>query len=248
MSNRPPNAFLRDLSTATFDRLKPHLAEIDLSLAAVLHHADAGLEWVYFPETCLLSMIATGSNGQTVETSMTGNEGAAGLLEACASQISGVDCVVQVDGRAWRASATACRSLANNDHAFSAMVLKLAELQLTESRQSGFCQAMHTVEQRFARWMCESAERCGGRNPLPMTQQFLAAMLGVQRTTVTGFAGALQRQGVIQYRRGVLEITDRAKLESLACECRSESVSQRRRLGFETLAIAPEDAVRAVTA
>jgi CRP-like cAMP-binding protein len=237
MSNRPHNAFLRDLNAETFDRLSPHLTEVGLRLGDFVHHAEESVEWVYFPQTCLLSMIATGPSGQTVETSMSGNEGAAGLLEACASRVSGVDCVVQIDGRAWRASAVICRALANSDHSFSSSVLKLAELQLAESRQSVFCQAVHGVEQRFARWMGESSDRCGGRNPLPMTQQFLAAMLGVQRTTVTAFASLLQRQGVIRYRRGVLEIADRPKLEALACECRQQTILQRKRLGFEALAV-----------
>ena len=239
MSDRPQNAFLRGLSDTAFARLSPQLTQVDLPFAAYLHHDEATLEWVYFPETSLLSMISTGLGGQTVETSMVGNEAAAGLLEACGSKVSGVDCVVQVDGRAWRAPAAACRTLADTNHEFSAKVLKLAELQLAESRQSGFCQAMHTVEQRFARWMCESADRCGGKNPLPMTQQFLAAMLGVQRTTVTGFAIKLQKRGVIQYRRGVLEITDRPKLEALACECRNQTILQRKRLGLEARAVDP---------
>lgn len=235
MSDRPQNAFLRSLSRASFERLADYLSPVDLSLGTYIQHDEADVEWVYFPETSLLSMIASTSGGQTVETSMAGNEGAANLLEACGSHVSGINCVVQVDGRAQKASAAACQHLARSDFEFNSQVLKLSELNLAESRQSGLCQAMHSVEQRFARWMCESSDRCGGRNPLPMTQEFLAAMLGVQRTTVTGFAGQLQGKGVIRYRRGNLEITERAKLEQIACECRSQTLLQRQRLGFAAL-------------
>ncbi len=97
---------------------------------------------------------------------------------------------------------------------------------------------MHPVEQRFARWLLESFDRCGGRNPLPMTQEFLAAMLGVQRTTVSSFAAGLQRKGLINYRRGRVEIVDRDGLEGLACDCRKVIVRQRERLGFPTMVTA----------
>lgn len=232
VTDRPRNAFLRNLTSNTYDELREQLVPVDLVLSAYLQHSEERTEWVFFPETSLLSMIASTPAGERVETSMAGNEGAAGLTEACGSQHSGVDCVVQVDGRAWRAPASVCRNLARSNQDFGASAWRLAELQLLESRQSALCQAMHTVERRFARWLCESVDRCGGRNPLPMTQEFLAAMLGVQRSTVSLFASALQREGIIRYRRGRLDILDRAKLENLACECHASTLHQRARLGF----------------
>lgn len=233
--DRPDNAFLNILAPKLFEQLSGQLTEIDLELGAYLHHNDDKIDWVYFPETSLMSLVAASPIGERVETTMVGNEGASGLMEVCGSQVSSVDCVVQVDGKAWRAPAAFCRTLAQTDQEFSAAAWRLAELQLVESRQSTLCQAMHPVEQRFARWMCESVERCGGRNPLPMTQEFLAAMLGVQRTTVSSFASALQRKGMINYRRGRVEIVDRDGLEALACNCRKVMVGQRTRLGFPSV-------------
>ena len=144
-----------------------------------------------------------------------------------------MDCKVQVNGRAWRSPAGFCRKLALSDQSFAARTLKLAELQLIESRQSALCQAKHRFDERFARWVLESLDRSGGRNPLPLTQEFLADMLGVQRTTVSGIAGILQRKGLISYRRGQLEIVQLRGLEALACDCRALAKVQRERLGFE---------------
>ena len=116
-------------------------------------------------------------------------------------------------------------------------------MQLTESRQSGMCQALHGVEPRMARWLLDSLERCGGRNPLPLTQEFMAAMLGVQRTTVTAFATQLQKAGLISYQRGRVEVVDAAGLESRACECRRTMAEQRRRLGLKPLPV-PDEQIR----
>ena len=235
MSDRPENAFLRDLSPQSFARLREQLGLVELTLASKLQRNQIATEWVYFPVSGLLSLISEDGEGQSVETSMAGNEGAAGLLEACGSGVSSVDCVVQVDGRAWRAPAAHCRHLTASDPAFAAIAWRLIEYQTAECRQSGLCQAMHSVEQRFARWLLESRDRCGGRNPLPITQEFLAAMLGVQRTTVSAFAAELQRKGLISYRRGRVELIDRERLEATACECRAVMAEQRQRLGFPAL-------------
>lgn len=233
---RPNNGFLRGLQAESYERLIERTKPIDLPVGRQLANDGEPTEWVYFPETALLSLISSDEGGLSVETSMAGAEGAAGLIEACGSGVSSVDCVVQVDGRAWRAPAVHCRHLAATDASFGASAWRLAELQLVESRQSGLCQAMHTVEQRFARWLMESMERSAGRNPLPMTQEFLAAMLGVQRTTVSSFASQLQREELIRYRRGRLEIVNLPGLEARSCECRRVMQGERARLGMSVTA------------
>ena len=166
-------------------------------------------------------MIASDRLGRRVESAMIGNEGAGGLMETCGSGTATLHCVVQVDGQAWRAPSSLCRELALSGEGFARRAWTAAELQMFEARQSAFCQARHTVEARFARWLLESLERSGGRNPMPLTQEFVAAMLGVQRTTVSGFASQLQREGLITYHRGSLTLVDEAALERRACECRA---------------------------
>ncbi len=239
MVERPRNAFLLGLGSESFERLSKHLTFVELGLGRPLMEQTLEAEGVYFPETALLSLISNNDDGRSVETSMAGSEGAAGLLEACGSRESSVDCVVQVDGRAWRSPATDCRRLAFADPEFAKAAWRLVELQMAESRQSGLCQATHSVEARFARWLLESRDRSGGRNPLPMTQEFLAAMLGVQRTTVSTLAAQLQRDGLITYSRGRLRIDDAPGLDALACECRTVTRRQRERLGLSTPARGP---------
>ena len=232
MIPRPPNGFLQSLDPASFDRLSPTLKSVELELGRNLYHAGDETEWVHFPKSCLLSLISIARGGQGVETSMVGSEGACGLTEACGSGASVVDCVVQIDGRAWRSPASHCRALAFSDPAFAARAWVQAELQMAESRQSGLCQAMHPVEARFARWLLESRDRSAGRNPLPLTQEFIAAMLGVQRTTVSAFASQLQKEGLITYSRGQLNVIDVAGMERRACECRQTVREERERLGL----------------
>jgi CRP-like cAMP-binding protein len=224
--------FLRSLSDESFAVLSANLEPVDLSLATQIYEPGGKVEWVYFPETCLLSMLTRSLEGQSVETAMTGVEGAGGLLEACGSGRSNVECIVQVDGRALRAPASAIRALTIRDEDFSHHAWSLIEFQMAESRQSGMCNVLHTVEHRLARWLLESSERSGGRRTMPLTQEFLAAMLGVQRTTVNTFAGELQRNGLISYSRGRVTIVDPGGLEHHACECRAAAKEQRERLGF----------------
>lgn len=230
MSNRSSNIFLSGVSKTSYARLMEGSTLVDLNLGRQIMTQGGQVDWVYFPESCLLSLISVDGCGESIETSMSGLEGAAGLLEACGSGQSSVDCVVQVNGKAWRASSAHCRRLAFSDMAFNADAWRLIEFQMSESRQSGLCQATHTVEARAARWLLESLDRSGGRNPLPLTQDFLASMLGVQRTTVSAVAAELQRRGLISYARGRVTIVDAPGLEKLACECRQSTRQQRARL------------------
>lgn len=232
MSSTHKNAFLRSLPPETLAGLTEHLKLVDLTLGQRLQEQGLRCEWIHFSCTALLSLISINGGGQSVETSMAGSEGAAGVLEALGSGQSSVECVVQVDGQAWRMPAGAFRKAVAADPQLNAAAWRLVELQMIESRQSGLCQAMHTVQARFSRWLLESLERSDNRNPLPMTQEFLAAMLGVQRTTVSAFASQLQRDGDITYSRGRLRIEDLGSLQARACDCVAAMREQRNRLGL----------------
>jgi CRP-like cAMP-binding protein len=218
--NRPDNALLRAISDEDFDRLRPHLHEVKLDLGDLLYAPFDPVPFVCWVETGLLSIVASSPEGQSVETSMIGREGAGGLVEACGQGVSYLTVLVQMPGRGWRAPASACRDLAEQSPTFRRMVWRYTEIMLAEARQSVVCQAMHSVEGRCARWLLESRDRSGIGDRLPLTQEYLAAMLGVQRTTVNPIAGALQRRGLIQYSRGRIDIVDGAGLEQAACDCR----------------------------
>jgi CRP-like cAMP-binding protein len=206
----------------------------------VLYRPDDRVDLVYFPLTAMLSVLTTTGQGDSVETSAVGNEGALGVLEACGSGRTVMTSLVQVDGAAMRMASSTFRRLVATHEGFGEAAWRLVEHQITESRQSGMCQALHGVEPRLARWLCETHARTGGRNPLPLTQEFIAAMLGVQRTTVTAFAAQLQKAGLISYRRGQVEIIDAAGLEHRSCECRAVLKAQRRRLGLRPLLLSDE--------
>ena len=231
MMNRPDNALLRALGDDEFERLRPHLNEVELELGDVLYAAGDPVPFVCWPEIGLLSIVASSMEGQSVETSMIGREGAAGLIEACGAGPSYLTVLVQVEGRGWRAPARACRELAEQSAGFRRVVWNFAEIMLAESRQSVVCQAMHSVEGRCARWLLETRDRSGVGDRLPLTQEYLAAMLGVQRTTVNPIAGSLQRRGLINYSRGRIDIVDPTGLEGAACDCRRSLAEFRARRG-----------------
>lgn len=230
---RPSNLFLAQLPDPTWRRLSPELKEASLPLNAAIYRPGERVTSVYFPTGALLSQVNRSSEGQGVETAMVGLDGASGMIETMGSGHSIWESQVQVDGPALVAPAAAVRRLAWEDAKFMAACWRLAELQALESQQSVLCQALHGGERRLARWLLEARDRAGGRNPLPLTQEMLAAMLGVQRTTVTAFQAQLQNDGLISCRRGRVEIVDHARLETRACGCRNAVRRRREELGLE---------------
>lgn len=225
------NAVLASLGQVEALQLTAKGARIDLEFGSPLWEAGDRIDWVYFPEGALLSNIRYTEEGQATETGMAGYEGAAGLVEACGSRLASTNTVVQVGGPAWRVPAEDCRALGFKGGSLTETLLRQMEFQLTESRQSALCRSFHLAEARMARWLLESRDRSGVTDVLPMTQEFLAAMLGVRRTTVTAFAREMQQRDLIRYSRGKIEIIDPEGLESLACECRQVLVEERARLG-----------------
>ncbi len=230
MSDRPKNTFLSSLPEQSLASIAEHLAPVELKLGEVLANPGDEVRWVHFPESALLSVITVGSNGEAVETGVVGNEGALLLLEACASGRTAATSLVQVDGMALRAPADLCKRLALTDPGFAQQALSLFEFQEREHRQSGLCLASHGLDARLARWLLQSSERTDGRNPLPLTQEFLSYMLAVQRTTVTEAAIRLQGFGLIGYSRGRVQLLDIASLETHACDCRRIVTEHRERL------------------
>jgi len=226
-NRRPASSFLQTLSSVSYHALNEHLVSIDFASGACLQHDEMPVDWVYFPVSGLLSVSSAVETGESLETAMVGFDGVAGLVEACGSQISHVSCVALISGQGWRAPAGAVRSLLLTDPGLNRQIRRFAEFQLLEARQAAICQALHSVEQRLARNLLESLDRSGGRNPLPLTQESLATRLSVQRTTVTAYAIQMQQSGVIAYRRGQLEVLNRAALEAKACVCRSFIQKQR---------------------
>jgi CRP-like cAMP-binding protein len=213
------NRLLAALPAHDFQRLEPELTSIPLPQHTLLETPDRPTERVYFPWDGVCSFTVLMQDGATVEVATIGNEGLVGMSVYFGGQIPGVQTIVQVPG----AGATAMRAgtfSAEMDRrgALYELVRRFAQALLTLMTQSVACNALHEVDQRCARWLLMTHDRVEG-DTLLLTQEYLAAMLGVRRPTVTLVAKRLQEKGLIDYRRGRIVIRDRPGLARLSCEC-----------------------------
>ena len=226
----PRNALLRSLLPDDLERLAPHLEAFELSAGGVLYEMEDPVDWVYFPEAGLLSLITVMMSGESLETSIVGREGGVGVIEALGSEQMFTRVIVQVPGRAFRVRSRHYRQAFDASAAMRGAVHRQTELLQAEGRQAVACHGLHRVEQRLNRWLLECQDLAGGMTTLPLKQEFLAVMLGVSRTTVNKVALAAQARGWIRYSRGSVEILDHDGLEDGACECRASLQYLRRQL------------------
>jgi CRP-like cAMP-binding protein len=210
--------------------LAPVLERVRLERGAVLLDQGDEVRQLWFPEGCVVSLTVLTRDGGTAEAATVGREGAAGLVSALGDGRSVARAVVQVPGEAVRLPAEALRAAFEASPAVRRACLLHAQAQLGHVLQAAACAALHPVEARLGRWLLQVRDQAGGGAVLPLTHEFLAEMLGVQRTTVTAAALALQRAGLIDYRRGRVTVLDQAGLEGAACECHAAILAQHERL------------------
>ena len=217
-ADAPANRLLGLLPPKDYKRLRSHLHAIPLSYRQSLYRADKPIEFVYFVETGVGSLVNTMKNGQAAEVGTIGNEGMVGLPLLLGDHRAPTSVYVQVPGVGLRMKA----ALFNEELARSApmrlVMLHYAHAFFNQVAQSAACNQFHSIEQRACRWLLMTHDRMPSEEFL-LTQEFLAMMLGVQRTGVSAVAGSLQRAGLIRYRRGNVTIVDRRGLERRACEC-----------------------------
>ncbi len=213
------NRLLQALDPEDFARLAQAASLVELPNGLVLYEAESIVDKVWFPETGLISIISCMLSGSMVETSVAGCEGGVGFIEASGGGMVFSRAIVQVPGQFVGVPAAAYRAAFDASAGLRRVVQNHIELLLTEARQAMACLALHTADQRLAWWLLESQDRTGGRDQLPLTQEFLAVMLGVTRPTVSAVASGLQKAGLIRYSRGSIVVLDRAGLEARACEC-----------------------------
>ena len=213
------NRLLATLSETDAATLAPHLETVHVRASTVLYEPEATLDWVYFPERGLISIITVMISGATAESAVVGREGAVGFIEAAGSGVFLFRALVQADLEAKRVSARRYRDALDGSVTLRRAVADHAELNMAENRQTIACIAHHQADRRLAWWLLECHDRANSGDQLPLTQEFLAAMLGLQRTTVTTIARQLRDEGLIDYRRGRVTILDRAGLEQKCCEC-----------------------------
>jgi CRP-like cAMP-binding protein len=184
----------------------------------VFYEPGDPIEHLHFIESGVCSSVAVLQGGRTVETLMVGREGLTGVVAAMAPNHAFTRAVAQVGGASRRIDAARLRALIEERRGIRTGVAGFMARIQGELEQSAACNALHRAEQRFAKWLLRCHDRVAG-DTLSLTQEYLASMLGSQRTTVNEAAQALQRAGAIAYSRGRITVTDRAVLERAACEC-----------------------------
>ena len=199
--------------------LMPQLTPVSLSLGQVLAPAGEAFTAVYFPTTAVLSVISHMVDGAAAEVGTIGNEGIVGasvLLDAAPGPHA---TVAQIPGIALMLDAAVMVRAMNDRPGIRGLFLRYMHEYLIEVAQTAACNRLHNIEERCARWLLMTHDRVGYAAQFPLTQGYLAIMLGVRRAGVTVAAGALQDAGLIRYRRGGIRVVDRKGLEAAACEC-----------------------------
>jgi CRP-like cAMP-binding protein len=222
--SRPPppsvlNRLLAALPAADRDRLLPTLDIVPLKLKHIVHKAGERLEYVYFPGGGFLSIVTVLQDGRMVEVATVGREGAVGVTMALENAPMTSATMVQGESDiCYRMPAQAFRREMDKRGAFYELLTRYGQAHIGVVMQATACNAVHTVEQRLARWLLMAHDRMVA-DEFPLTQEFVAMMLGATRPTVSVVAGMLQKAGLITYHHGRVAIMDRSKLESASCEC-----------------------------
>lgn len=199
--------------------LKPHLKDVQLDQGALLQEQGDPIEQIYFPHSGMISLVAVMSEGEeSIEVATVGREGVIGAMSGLGPRHAFNRAVVQVAGTMARISTLKFQAAMKESASLRDVVVRYNEILLAQYQQGAACNAFHEAEARLARWLLQTRDRIDG-DIIPLTQEFLAQMLGVRRTTVTLIARTLQKRGLVRYRRGKIEIIDRGGLEECACEC-----------------------------
>ena len=212
------NRLLAALPPADYGLVGPYLTHMELERGRLLYDPGDPVDMIYFPHDGVISLMTLMANGAAIESATIGREGALGLMAAVSPRQALSRAIVQTPCRTARISAAQLHGAWEKSPAIRRFVDNHTEALFGHVTQSVACNALHSVEARFCRWLLTCHDRIS-TNTVALTQEFLADMLGVQRTTVTAVARALQERGYIRYRRGVVDIIDRDGLEALTCEC-----------------------------
>jgi CRP-like cAMP-binding protein len=214
------NQLLAHLPPHEWELLRPHAVTSTLKHGEMLFDDHDPGDVTYFPLTCMISMIAQMTNGDECEYGCIGREGMLGLHVALGAQPLRGQGLCQLEGTAMVFDGGILRRLTATGEAptLHRLLLRYAQASINVLAQSAACNALHSVPQRTARWLLQSRERAG-TDDFPLTQEFLSRMLGVRRASVTEVAGALAKEGSIQYTRGRIKVLDAGLLLAQSCEC-----------------------------
>lgn len=212
------NQLLSALPDEELARVRAHMEMVWLEQRTLLLQPGLPISHVYFPESAVISLVNTFRDGTTVEVGTAGCEGMIGLTLFLAEEPSGITAFAQIPGMAARMRADVFLQLARASGTLHQTLLRYADAYLAQVAQTAACNATHLVQERCARWLLMTHDRVD-RDTLPLTQEFLAFMLGVRRAGVSVVMHNLQDAGIVWYNRGEVRVLDRARLEAVSCEC-----------------------------
>ena len=212
------NLTLRTIPDAEFTLIEPHLEYVELAPHLVLHEPGNRIDFAYFLNSGLISLVIVTADGRSVEVAMVGKEGVAGTPLALGLRKSPHRAIVQISGAGYKVKFEAVDAVMRNAPEMRTMLNRYVLAQGLQVAQIAACNRLHEIEQRLARWLLMCQDRVDS-DRLPITHQFLAQMLGTGRPSVSLAAGILQRAGIIENLRGVVKIVQRKLLEDSACEC-----------------------------
>jgi len=212
------NYVLRAMARPDLQTLEPYMQEVSLSSGDILYEPAYLVDWVYFPNTAVLSVVTVMADGRMVESDTVGYESVVGVLCALGASPTVNRTFTQIGGTAIKLSASRLRHRAEESGALRRLLIRHAQANLAQAHQSVACNALHDLQQRLCRWLLMSQDRTAN-GELRLTQQYLAAMLGVQRTTVTQALRQMAAANLIRQGRGRIMLIDRERIAALACEC-----------------------------
>ena len=212
------NFILSNLPEAEYQALRPDLEYFPTPLRTVLYERDKEIHHVYFPLSGCHSVLAIMEDGAAIEVGTVGNEGMSTVDVLTGSSVATETTISQIPGDSLRIPVERFKAAFERQPELRRLSLCFLQAYLSHVSQSVACNRLHTTEERFARWILASHDRVQG-DEFQLTQEFLADMLGVHRPSVSLVAKRFQQAGLLDYRRGIVRILDRAGLEETACEC-----------------------------
>ncbi|MCU6434004.1 Crp/Fnr family transcriptional regulator [Undibacterium sp. Jales W-56] len=219
ITNSPmQNHLLAALPAAEFDRISNDLELVHLPHNSAVYEAGVRLQHVYFPTTCIVSLMYVLEDGASAEIAVVGNEGIVGVSMFMGGETTPNRAIVQSEGYAYRLRGQFLKEEFDRAGSVLRLLLRYTQALITQMTQTAVCNRHHSVEQQLCRWLLSSLDRLSS-DSVHMTQQMIANMLGVRRERVTEAAGNLQRAEMISYSRGAIVVLDRPGLENTVCEC-----------------------------
>ena len=198
--------------------LEPHLKLVDLTAGSVLYRAEDTITRIYFPFTGIISYVVAVSSGQHVEAGVVGRNSVVGGSAPLDGEMAINEAIVQVATTGAMVDAGLLKQLTGGSESLRTCFARHEEMALAQVQQVAACNALHSLEERLSRWLLQARDLLND-DDVPLTQEFLSQMLGVQRSSLTLVARRLQESGLIDYHRGHIRLIDIEALQDTTCEC-----------------------------